>query len=115
MGPRRALTGEPLEPLHPQVALAQRSGEISPEHARVITRCIEQIPADAGPEAPTIAEAMLVEAARHQDPRALGATAQALLLRLDPDGREPREEEVAAPPRVHRRRRTHGVSAARGS
>ena len=71
MGPRRALTGEPLGPLHPQVASAQVAGEISGEHARVITRCVGQIPADAGPEAPQIAEAMLVEAARHQDPRAL--------------------------------------------
>ncbi len=114
MGPRRALTGEPLQPLHPVVAAAQVAGEISAEHARVITRCIERIPAEAGPEAPEIAEAMLVEAARHQDPRALGATAQALLLRLDPDGREPREDEV------ERRRgftvgdERHGVSPARG-
>ena len=94
MGPRRALTGEPLPPLHPVVAAAQAAGEISSEHARVVTRCIERIPVDAGPEAPVIAEAMLVEAARHQDPRALGSTGQALLLRLDPDGREPREDAV---------------------
>ena len=70
MGPRRALTGEPLPPLHPVVAAAQAAGEISSEHARVVTRCIEHIPVEAGPEAPSIAEAMLVEAARHQDPKA---------------------------------------------
>ena len=87
MGPRRALTGESLPPLHPVVAAAQAGGEISGEHARVVTRCIEHIPVEAGPDAPSIAEAMLVEAARHQDPRALNSTAQALLLRLDPDGR----------------------------
>jgi hypothetical protein len=37
LGPRRTITGEPLEPLFPAVAAAQAAGEISPAHARVIT------------------------------------------------------------------------------
>ena len=115
MGPRRALTGEPLPPLHPVVAAAQAAGEISDEHARVGTRCIERIPAAAGPEAPAIAEAMLVEAARHQDPRALTSTAHALLLRLDPDGRQPREDEIARQRSFTVGEEHAGISAARGA
>lgn len=37
MGPRRALTGEPLEPIFPLVAEAQHSGEISAVHASAVT------------------------------------------------------------------------------
>ncbi len=37
---------------------------------------------------------MLVEAARHEHPAALAKTAQLLLMRLDPDGSEPRDAEL---------------------
>ena len=35
LGPRTALTGEPLEPMLPNVAQAQAGGTISPEHVRI--------------------------------------------------------------------------------
>ena len=44
LGPRRGLAGEALPPLLPAVAAAQTNGTISAEHARVITRVIEQLP-----------------------------------------------------------------------
>src|SRR5689334_4402329 len=45
LGPRREITGAPLAPLFARVADAQRDGAVSAEHARVITRTVEAIPA----------------------------------------------------------------------
>ena len=44
-GPRRPLTGEALEPVFADVAAAQAAGVISPEHARVIVRAVDALPA----------------------------------------------------------------------
>jgi Domain of unknown function (DUF222) len=93
LGPRRSVVGEALDPILPAAAAAVQAGEISGAHASVITRCIEQIPARIAHEAAPVAERMLVEAARHQQPTALAGTARLLLLRLDPDGAEPRDEQ----------------------
>src|SRR3989442_4112555 len=38
LGPRRALTGEPLPPRLPNVAAAQARGEIGAEHVRIIEK-----------------------------------------------------------------------------
>src|SRR6185503_6008930 len=44
-GARRAVTGEPLEPVYPATAEALAAGEVSPEHAAVIADTVEAIPA----------------------------------------------------------------------
>lgn len=94
LGPRRALTGEPLPSLLPEVEAAVSAGEISSAHVAVITKCIESIPAAIASTARPVAEALLVEAARYEHPGLLARTAQALLARLDPDGTEPRDRDV---------------------
>ncbi|MGI8679842.1 MAG: DUF222 domain-containing protein [Jatrophihabitans sp.] len=94
LGPRRAVSGEPLPPVLPAVAASIRAGEISSQHVAVIARCIERIPADIAHEAAPPVERFLVEAARHEHPKALARTAELLLNRLDPDGREPRDGEI---------------------
>ncbi len=102
LGPRRTVTGEALDPILPTAAAAVAAGEISGQHATVITRCIEQIPAEMAHEAAPVAERMLVQAARHQHPAALATTARLLLLRLDPDGAQPRDD-------LNERRREFGL------
>jgi hypothetical protein len=94
LGPRRALTGERLDPLLPLVSAAICEGEISVGHAGVITDCLGRIPSPIAYEALPIAEQLLVEAARHEHPKQLARTAALLLARIDPDGVVPREEEI---------------------
>ncbi len=44
LGPRRTLTGEPLEPVLPCTALAQAHGLINREHVKVVREAMERIP-----------------------------------------------------------------------
>src|SRR5271167_402175 len=44
LGPRRAITGEPLEPRLPATAAAQRDGAIGGDHVAVIRQFFEQLP-----------------------------------------------------------------------
>ncbi len=92
LGPRRSLTGEVLGPILPAAAQAAAEGELSGAQADVIIGCLERIPASAPAAAWPVAEQVLVEAARVEAPRMLHRTAEELLARLDPDGREPAEE-----------------------
>ncbi|MGZ4512791.1 MAG: DUF222 domain-containing protein, partial [Mycobacterium sp.] len=44
LGPRRALSGEPLAPVLPAAAAAQRDGAIGADHVAVIRRLFRQLP-----------------------------------------------------------------------
>lgn len=94
LGPRRAMTGEPLQPILPIAAAAVAAGEISAAQVAVISECLDAIPAAISHEVVPVAEAMLVEAARHENPKLLRQTAALLLARIDPDGIEPREQWI---------------------
>jgi hypothetical protein len=94
LGPRRAVTGEPLPPIFPTVADAVSAGEISASHTDVIASALDRVSLVAKPEVLPVTEQLLVEAARHEHPRQLAKTAQLLLARLDPDGLEPSEDEL---------------------
>ena len=94
LGPRRAVSGEALAPIHPITASALHEGEVSGAHCDVITSCLGALPPELTPETVTVAEGFLVEAARHSDPQALRRTGQLLHARLDPDGRRPSEEQI---------------------
>src|SRR4051794_36863944 len=94
LGPRRALTGERLEPLLPVTADAVAAGAVSAAQVEVIVECLERIPPGAPAAAGPVAERLLVEAARFEAPRQLRRTAAELLTRLDPDGLEPVEDRA---------------------
>ncbi|WP_375483831.1 DUF222 domain-containing protein [uncultured Jatrophihabitans sp.] len=104
IGPRRALSGEALPPIHPRTAGALRDGLISGAHVDVITRYLGRLPATVALESVTTpqgprtvfdaAEDFLVTAAQHEDPGALRRSGDLLLARLDPDGAEPRDKEL---------------------
>lgn len=93
MGPRRELTGQPLEPSFVLVSGAQRSGAISAEHASVITNAVDRIPVHLAMDFTDVVERALVETALHVDPRELAKAGERLLARIDQDGNEPREAE----------------------
>lgn len=114
LGPRRAITGERLEPLFPVVAEAVRAGEISAQHVAVIGECLDRIPTRMAHEVVPVAERLLVEAARHEQPRQLAKTARLLLARVDPDGAEPNEREMQRRRGFTLRRNPDGSSEPRG-
>ena len=86
LGPRRALTGEPLEPIFPTVAAACAEGAISPTQARVVTQTVEALPAEVAADNAHDVEAFLVEQARQFEPRTLRVISRRLLDTVDPDG-----------------------------
>ena len=92
LGPRRAVSGEPLEPIHAATATALAAGQINTGHVAVIAETLGHLPASIAAEAAGPAEDFLLTAAEHEEPGALRRTAQLLLARLDQDGLEPREE-----------------------
>ena len=59
MGERKAMTGQPLEPLLAATAEAQRNGEIGPGHVAVIRRFWHRLPDVVDVKTRTKAEAQL--------------------------------------------------------
>ncbi len=99
-GARRALTGEPLEPVLPATAEAFAEGAIGPEHAAVVAEVVEAIPSSDRAEHAGAVETTLLEHARISDPRTVRLLGQRILAHLDPDGPRPDESERQ---RAHRR------------
>ena len=96
LGPRRGLTGEPLEPVYPEVAAAQAAGVINPGHVTVIADFFTDVPAWVDPATRTQCEQDLVAKARHSTPEQLKAAADETLFLLDQDGPEPDDTEPPA-------------------
>lgn len=86
IGERRTVTGEPLPPAYPAVAAAQAVGSISPRHARVVTKLIEELPDQARAESGEQVERDLVGYADRFDPRGVAKLAAHIRDCLDPDG-----------------------------
>ena len=99
LGPRRTLTGEPLDPIFPAVAAAQAAGSISDRHAAVIRHTVDHLPAAAADQAAEV-EQVLTGHAQRLDADQLARAGQRVLACLDPDGRLTNERD-------HDRRR-HG-------
>lgn len=93
-GPRTTLTGEPLPPMLPALGRAAADGDLCGAHIDVVIDCLDHVPSTLSPDACSVVESALVDAARHEHPQALRRTARMLLARLDPDGIEPREDHA---------------------
>lgn len=95
LGPRRTLTGEPLDPVLPCTAAAEAHGVINSEHVKVIREAMNGIP----PAIDTITRAQiesdLVRAAIGIGPKELKDAANRTLFLLDQDGPEPDDTERA--------------------
>ncbi|OBH82958.1 HNH endonuclease signature motif containing protein [Mycobacterium scrofulaceum] len=86
LGPRRALTGEPLAPVLPATAAAQRDGAIGSDHVAVIRRLFRQLPESVDAETREHAENHLAFEATHYRPDQLAKLARHLMDCLNPDG-----------------------------
>ena len=95
IGPRRALTGEPLSPLLPAVAAAQAGGLINGEHVKVLRNAIKALPAWVDATTRSQFEVDLVRVAVGVGPKELKDTAALWLFLLDQDGPEPDDTERA--------------------
>ncbi|OBF32543.1 hypothetical protein A5724_20735, partial [Mycobacterium sp. ACS1612] len=96
LAPRRAVSGEPLEPVLAYTAAAQTHGAITAEHVRVLRTAMESIPAGVDAATRHQVEADLVRAALGAGPKELKDTADRLIFLLDQDGPEPDDTQRAA-------------------
>jgi hypothetical protein len=86
LGPRRALTGQPLAPRLTATAAVQRDGQLGAAHVAVIRRFLEQLPCWVDAETRESAEADLAKVATGHRPEALRKLADRLACYLNPDG-----------------------------
>ena len=93
LGPRRSLTGEPLEPVLPAAAVAQARGLINGEHVEVLRKAMDRIPAAVDTLTRAQIEVDLVRHAVGLGPKELKDKAERILFLLDQDGPEPDDVE----------------------
>jgi Domain of unknown function (DUF222) len=86
LGPRRALNGEPLEPVLPATAEAQRNGELGAGHVAVIRSFFHRLPDFVDLETRATAEVQLARLAGEHRPDELAKLADKLTDCLNPDG-----------------------------
>ncbi|OBI39225.1 13E12 repeat family protein, partial [Mycobacterium colombiense] len=86
LGQRRALTGEPLAPVLPATAAAQRGGVIGADHVAVIRRFFHQLPESVDLETCLHAEKHLASKAAEFRPDQFAKLARRLMDCLNPDG-----------------------------
>ncbi|HEX7322248.1 MAG TPA: HNH endonuclease signature motif containing protein [Mycobacterium sp.] len=86
LGPRRALTGEPLQPVLPATAAAQRAGELGGAQVQVIRDFVDHLPDHVDLETREIAEAQLADLGSQYRPDELTKLATKLYDYLNPDG-----------------------------
>src|ERR1700722_8993119 len=86
LGERRALTGEPLEPVLPATAAAQRNGDLGAGHVAVIRGFVHRLPDFVDIETRATAEAQLARLAGEYRPDELAKLADKLTDCLNPDG-----------------------------
>src|SRR3984885_9779166 len=86
LGQRRALTGEPCEPVLPATAAAQRNGDLGPGHVAVIRGFLHRLPDFVDLDTRATAEAQLARLAGEHRPDELARLADKLTDCLNPDG-----------------------------
>ena len=117
LGPRSAITGEPLGPVWELVAAAVAEGAINSEHVQVITWFFQKLPLwAADPITVAQCEKDLVAGARVKTPEDLRRAAADLLYRLDQDGPEPDDTERDRTRGItHGKQRSDGTSEVSGT
>lgn len=85
--PRTSLTGQPLPPALPATATAWTTGLLDPEHLRTIQNFIRDLPSDVVPAVAEKAENFLADQAALLRPDQLRKAADALAVRINPDGK----------------------------
>jgi hypothetical protein len=95
LGPRRTLTGEPLEPALTATSAAQERGDIGDEHIAVLRTFFQHLPSWVDQPTRDQAEKTLVDIAGSVGPQHLRQAADRLMAMLHEDGDEPRDADRA--------------------
>ncbi len=93
LGPRRSLTGEPLEPALPATAAAQAHGLITAEHVDIIRKSMAKIPGFVDAATAAQIEVDWARLAVKVGPKELLDGIELRLFLLDQDGPEPDDTE----------------------
>ncbi|WP_197507541.1 DUF222 domain-containing protein, partial [Mycobacterium sp. ACS4331] len=86
LGPRRAMTGEVLEPVMPNVAARVAEGRVGPAHVDRIRKFFKALPDHVDLSARVEAERLAADHAATMGVPDLRAALERMLLWLDPDG-----------------------------
>ncbi|MFD6055900.1 DUF222 domain-containing protein [Agromyces sp. NPDC060279] len=112
---RRSFFDEELPAKRPLVAAAMHRGELCVDAAGVIVRFLDRIALRCEPEAMASAETLLVERAPVVGIDGLHALIKRLEAHLDPDGVQPREDELRARRSLSIREDRFGMVLVRGA
>ncbi|MGB0878270.1 MAG: HNH endonuclease signature motif containing protein [Mycobacterium sp.] len=93
LGPRQAMTGQPLPPSWEATATAQAHGRIGAEHVEVIEKFHKNLPSWVDVETRAQADSQLAELAAGLGPEHLNKCAHRLLAMIDQDGPAPTDED----------------------
>ena len=95
LGPRKALSGEPLGPVLPATAAAQALGLVTDEHVAEIRKGVAKLPGFVDDPTRTQIEVDWVRKAVGTGPKALADTVKRTVFLLDQDGPAPDDAERA--------------------
>lgn len=95
LGPRQAMTGEPLPPRLPNVAMAQQRGAIGPEHVKIVKEFFEKLPSYVPADLRDEVESHLAGIAGGLGPTEFRQAADRLAHLANQDGDPPNEAERA--------------------
>ena len=105
----RNLVGSPSPAPAPLTGAAAADGDLGPQQIDPILAILKKIPADVPAEKRSGAEQILVDLARNAGPQEIINAGADLLAHLDPDGTEPKDEDLKPPSReVYLRKRDDG-------
>ncbi|HTM83405.1 MAG TPA: DUF222 domain-containing protein, partial [Mycobacterium sp.] len=106
---RRSLTGQPLPPAHPHVAVALSGGGIGIEAAGAITAMLDRVARRADPDQADAYEQVLAQRSGDIPLETLLRAIREAEARLDQDGVQPREEDLCQDRAVYLRQDHHGM------
>ncbi|MGR0319661.1 DUF222 domain-containing protein [Agromyces sp. ZXT2-3] len=106
---RQTFSGERMPSRHPHLAAAVASGAVSIEAASAITTMLDRASARADPSRAELVEHALVELAARVPLETLIRGVREAEARLDPDGVEPREDELRMERSLTMREDHHGM------
>ncbi|MBX7456618.1 13E12 repeat family protein, partial [Mycolicibacterium sp. 3033] len=95
LGPRQALTGEPLPPRWEATAAAQAAGALDAEHVAVIATFHKDLPAWVDVDTRAAADRQLASLGAGLTPEDLKKSADRLAAMIDQDGPEPSDADRA--------------------
>src|SRR6478735_8323219 len=107
--PRTGITGQPISPVHEELAAALAAGTVPSRSATIITQALARVRPVCDPETAARMEHALTRTAAEHDPDFLARIARRWTDAIDQDGAEPTEELLRQLQGAFIRRPRHGL------